>query len=852
MDWRRVRTEFDALSLCDEPARAARLEALRNEVPDVHAEVASLLAAADAMEVRRIETIAPDLLASFAQAQNADLMSRREGERIGGWTIVRPLGSGGMGSVFLVERQCEGFIQRGALKLLSSEAPSALQIARFHTERQVLARLNHAGIARLIDGGATADGLPYLVMDYVDGQRLDLFCRSQAVPVEQRLRIFGQICRAVAAAHRELVVHRDIKPANIVVDATGTPRLLDFGIAKLLDEVDGADTRTAERGRLLTPRYASPEQVKGVPVSTASDVFSLGVLLYELVCGYSPYGAAGRDELGLARAIVDTDPTAPSLRTPDPAGTSSTVPAPADIPRPWRADLDAVALKAMRKQPSDRYRSADEMADDVDLLMAGLPILARRGDTWYRWRKRIVRHRLAFGSAALVLLTVGASVAVWQRERDAALAAAVRAEQEAEQAGRQARRANQAAAFLDSLIAGIDPELARGRDTRLLRDILVSAHARIGKELHDAPDLRAGMERSIARAYLAIGDHEQAWRLIEPQYEDMRRRGLADADLRDVAELAAAILHSSSRPAESSALSETLYEADRKALGANDARTIAAAGIVVRNRTQRGELQSAVDFGEAQLSVQGAAAEPVQSAILRKELAQTYSLQGNHERARELSEAAVREIRQQLGDDNPETLQVQTGSAYIAYMAKRADDAVAQYRSLSDAFARVYGAEHPQTLILRGNLAGSLLMAGNSDEGFPILEDLLRIQQHVAGPESRQTLIALGNLATGHLRARQPERALPYFRRYLPLCEKLYGAETPGCAERRAGLGLALRDLKRYAEAEPELLRAYEIKRRIENGVFSRPEKVAGELAELYRLWHKDVQAATWRARATP
>ncbi len=851
VDWQRVRAEFDSLSAIDPEGREALLQVLRREDPLAHAEVVSLLDAASRVQERSLDAVAPDLLASLADAQHAAHVLRRSGQRIGDWTLLRLLGSGGMGSVYLVERRCDGFVQRGALKLVGSDVPTPSQVARFHLERQVLARLDHPGIARLIDGGTTDEGQPYLVMDYVDGQRLDQFCASREAALPLRLRIFIQVCRAVGAANRALVVHRDIKPANIVVDQDGSPRLLDFGIAKLLDGVEAAPTRTAERGRLLTPRYASPEQVRGDPVSTVSDVFALGVLLYEMISGRTPYGAAALDDLGLARAIVDLDPV-PPFRSPDPGSSVSTPFPPVDVPASWRPDLEAVTGKAMRKKPSERYRSADEMADDVELLMAGQPIMARRGDTLYRWRKLLQRHRWLVGSASAVALTAAISVVVWQQQRDAALASAQRAEQLAEQAQQQARRASQAAAFLDSLIAGMDPELARGRDTRLLGDILVRAQARVDRDLRDAPDIRAGLERSIAKAYLAIGDHTQAWRLIEPQYQEMRRRGLADAEMREVAKLAVSILHASSRPADASELAESLHQADRQALGADDGRTIAIAGIVVRNRTQRGDLQSARDFGEAQLQQQSAAADPVQSAILRKELAQTYSLQGDHERARALGEEAVRVLRQQLGDEDPEVLQARAALAYGAYAARRTDDAVAQYRSLAESFARLYGEEHPQTLNMRGNLASSLLIAGKFSEGFPILEGLLRIQERVSGPEGRLTLIAIGNLATSHLRAHQPDRALPYFRRYLPLCEKLYGARTPNCAERRAGLGIALRELKRFAEAERELLRAYELKLGLENGAFSGPRKVAGELAELYRLWNRQQQSALWRTRADP
>jgi non-specific serine/threonine protein kinase/serine/threonine-protein kinase len=346
------------------------------------------------------------------------------GERIGPFEILSEIGRGGMGEVYLARRADEEFRQEVALKLIRVDMADADALQRFRTERQISASLEHPNIARLLDGGTTAQGEPYFVMEYVEGRTLLDYCDRRKASLEERLRLFREVCAAIAYAHQNLVVHRDIKPGNILVTADGVPKLLDFGIAKLLVS-DGAEAhdQTATQLRALTPDYASPEQVRGQPIMTASDVYSLGVVLYELLTGRRPYHVDSADVSELVRVVCERDPEKPST-----AVTSGDLAAGEDATatsRQLRGDLDAIVMKAMRKEPGSRYGSVLQLDDDIRRHLEGLPVIARRGTLSYRAGKFARRHRVLLAAAALVAIALAGGIFATLREaRHARLAEA--------------------------------------------------------------------------------------------------------------------------------------------------------------------------------------------------------------------------------------------------------------------------------------------------------------------------------------------------------------------------------------------------------------------------------------------
>jgi serine/threonine protein kinase/tetratricopeptide (TPR) repeat protein len=414
----RLREVFDAVIDCAPEKRAATLLDLTADDAELRRAVERLLAAHDAAGSfldGGLNTIAvPGAAATLV------------GRRIGPYEVVREIGRGGMGTVYLAVRIDDQYRKEVAIKVLRAALGGEALHARFARERQILASLDHADIARLIDAGTTDDGQPYLVMDLVDGVPIDEYCQRFQIPVEARLALFRRVCDAVHHAHRHLVVHRDLKPRNILVTSDGSPRLLDFGIAKLLDPDEGQIDGVTQTGLgLMTPEYASPEQARGERVTTASDIYSLGVILFQLLTGQRPYRLPSTRFDEIVRTICDTPAARPSTMSPP------------TMTRRLRGDLDAIVLTALRKEPERRYASVAQLSEDIRLHLAGHPIVARP-DTWsYRLTKLVTRHRVAAAAAVIVAVSLvgGLGVAVWQ----ARLAGRARVAAEAERARAERR-----------------------------------------------------------------------------------------------------------------------------------------------------------------------------------------------------------------------------------------------------------------------------------------------------------------------------------------------------------------------------------------------------------------------------
>jgi non-specific serine/threonine protein kinase/serine/threonine-protein kinase len=419
--WDELKRLFQAALEAPPEKRARILEETARRAPDLASELHALL------EAHRNEG---SFLEEIVAAEGLELLdsaeSRMAGRRVGPYEVVRPLGQGGMGAVFLARRADREYEHLVALKVVRAPVFTEEGLRRFRTERQMLANLSHPNIARLLDGGTTPEGVPWLAMEYVEGEPIDVYCRREALSIEARLKLFRTICSAVDHAHRNLVVHRDLKPSNILVTAGGEVKLLDFGIAKLLPgpEEEGATlTRAGERA--MTPDYASPEQVRGGPITTATDVYSLGVLLYRLLTEHHPYRIDSERPSEVERVICEEVPPRPStavgrLATPATsvagAGDLSHRSAAQRLSRRLRGDLDNIVLQALRKEPSRRYGSVAELSEDVRRYLEGLPVSARQDSLAYRTGKFLRRHRLGASATALVALALlgGLAATVWQ------------------------------------------------------------------------------------------------------------------------------------------------------------------------------------------------------------------------------------------------------------------------------------------------------------------------------------------------------------------------------------------------------------------------------------------------------
>ena len=422
------------------------------------------------------------------------------GQLIGAYRIIRQIGRGGMGAVYLAERADEQFEQRVAIKLIKRGMDTESVLRHFRNERQILASFNHPNIARLFDGGTTTDGLPYFVMEYVEGVPIDKYCNERDLPIGERLKLFREVCAAVTYAHRHTVIHRDIKPSNILVTSDGIPKLLDFGIAKILQTGDGVELLVTATGvRPMTPEYASPEQVRGDPVTTASDVYSLGVVLYGLLTGTSPYRFTSRAPRDVEHAITEQEPTRPSTVIADDKNPHSAI----RNPKLLRGDLDNIVLMALRKEPERRYQSVDQFSEDIRRHLDACPVLARKDTIGYRAAKFVRRNQAATIAAALVLLAlIGGIIATSSEAHRAKIQEATAKAEKA----RAERRFNDVRQLAHSVLFDYHdaiknlPGATRVRE-RLVKDALVYLDS-LAREAGGEPAL----QRELAAAYERVGD----------------------------------------------------------------------------------------------------------------------------------------------------------------------------------------------------------------------------------------------------------------------------------------------------------------------------------------------------------
>ena len=482
--WSDVETIFEAVADLDKTSRAAALDARCGNRQDLRAEIELLLEA----DARAEGFIDPTVTFTDETEPNPP---PGVGSTIGPFQLVANIGAGGMGTIYLAERADGGFAQRVAVKIIATPVSHAGAARRFRAERQILASLRHPHIVSLMDGGVTPDGHAYLVMEYVDGVPIATYCAERALSLADRLQLFRNVCAAVHYAHRHGVVHRDLKPANILVAPDGAPKVLDFGVAKMLDEsLPGGGTATSIGIGPLTPNYASPEQLRGVTLTTSSDVYALGVLLYELTAGVRPYETDGKSLDEMLRIVIDVEHPRPSSRTD-----GLDRPLPYDRRRALKGDLDAIVQRAMAKQPEDRYGSADELSEDVGRFIAGAPVVAREPSFGYVMRKLAGRHKAAFVSSgvALVLIVGALIVALWQAQ--VATAERRRAEQ----------RFGEVRQLANALIFEIHDAVSPLAGSTPVRRTIVEKALGYLERLAGEAQGDSGLQIELARAYIRIG-----------------------------------------------------------------------------------------------------------------------------------------------------------------------------------------------------------------------------------------------------------------------------------------------------------------------------------------------------------
>jgi len=660
------------------------------------------------------------------------------GKRIGAYELLRVIGEGGMGKVYLAARADDLYQKQVAIKTVPvGLGESHALLLRFGSERQILANLDHPNIARLLDGGVTEDGLPYLVMEYVNGVRLDDYCRMHQLRTHQRLELFCMVCAAVEYAHKNLVVHRDLKPANILVTAEGVPKLLDFGIAKLLDpHSQPAQTLTSER--MMTPEYASPEQVRGDQITTSTDVYALGVLLYELLAGKRPFRLDPTNPLEMARMICEQDPEPPSVLS-----AANPVLAAPDAARTLRGDLDNIVLMAMRKEPARRYMSVSALTNDVQAYLTGYPVHART-DTWkYRSGKFLRRHRAGATAAAVVAVAlIGFSIGMGLL---------------AKRATHERLAAQRESQFMQGIFEAATPDRTRGQQITA-RELLDQGAKRVDRELAGDPDLHGRMLYHIGRAYMTLGLYDQAELLLQRAY-DLRRKSLGDSNT-DVADTLWAWADSIRLRAEYEK-AEPLF---RKALA------IRRAKLGEHNPAVADSLAS---LGEClYLENKDAEAEP----LMRQALAVDHELHSDSGAANYLALLLERK------GSYPEALQL--------------------LRESADVRRRIYGPDSPDFALALHNLAGALIDAGDLTGAETTERQTLELQRKILGDNHPDLGYALNNLGFLLMEKGDWQGAEPVLRENLELRRRTMGEKNAIFASALNNWGRVLQQKGDYDQAE--------------------------------------------------
>jgi serine/threonine protein kinase/Flp pilus assembly protein TadD len=852
-EWSRIEAILDEVLELEPSARDDAIARACGTDARLRQQVESLVAA-DSGAAAFLETPAAEYAAGLVRAASASEPIVREedaGDVVGPYRLIREIGRGGMGRVFLAARADGQFEQQVALKLVRSGPYGHEILQRFLRERQILARLQHPHIARLLDGGVTSDGRPYFAMEYVVGEPITTYCDAHGLDVNARLTLFTAVCDAVQYAHQNLVVHRDLKPTNTLVTPDGEVKLLDFGIAKVLHESEDDDRFEATLTRLgtgpMTPEYAAPEQVRGEPVTTATDVYALGALAYEILTGRRPHRLSRMTAAEVERAIAEREVERPSsavAHTRTALESEPTIDAIAKaratdgrrLRRELKGDLDTIVMQALQKEPARRYASAGAFAEDVRKYLQRLPIAARRDSLGYRANKFVRRHAIVVAATLLVLasLVAGLIGTAWQ----------------ARVASREAAKAREVSRFITSLFEVSDPSRSNAKDITAL-SLLENGARRVETELAGQPDVQAEMMLLLGRITRELGEYDAAQPLLERALAiRMAASGREHEQVADAMGELARLWLDKGRPEEAERLQREAIALRRNSRGPAPA----AVGENLRDLasvlTTRGKFEEAEKLLREALALHEAAygreheeiasdltglqstlrargqSEPAIAAA-RRALDMRLKLLGTDHldtatamnnlaillyEKWELAEAErlYRQVLEfdlrRLGEMHPNTATVMNNLAFVLRDRGRYEEAEGLYRKALDLDKQLFGAEHPYVATVMNNLATLLAIQRRYDEAETLFRGSLSMFQKVLGTHWRIGTVQ-GGLASV-LSAKDDDRAEQMFRESLAYLGKLLPPQHPHFDPVLIGLGRHLTAHGRAPEAEPLLRRA--------------------------------------------
>jgi serine/threonine-protein kinase len=847
-EWARVKEVFQRVLDAAPADRDARLDEACGGDAALRQEVASLVASHD----RAGDLLRTGVFGSRGDAGGDDL----EGRRVGHYRIVQRIGAGGMGTVYRALRADEAFDKQVAVKVIKRGMDTDDTLRRFQDERQTLARLDHPNIARLLDGGSTADGRPFLVMECVDGQAIDAFCDHARLPIGDRLRLFRTVCQAVQHAHQNLVIHRDLKPANILVTDAGVPKLLDFGIAKVLAPSAGeAPAPTSLLDRRMTLAYSSPEQVRGEPMTTASDVYALGVILYELLAGVRPYRLTVTTVEAYERALGESIPL-PSARLREIAAGSRTAAqsvaaarrtAPAALERELAGDLDTIVLKAVQPDTARRYPSAQQLDEDLERYLTGLPVLARADSVTYRAAKFVRRHRAGVAALTVLGLALAGGVAgtLWQARRAAA---------ERDRAEVEARRAQVITGFLVDVLGSADPR-ARGPDVTVA-EVLDVAAERAERELAGQPEQLEALRATIGATQARRGRAKEALPLLQAALAQREQRlGPAHPEVAAILQELGDAYAGVGDAATAEPILQRAVDIRRRTSGAESAATASALNSLGSLYTQEGKLAEAVETQRTALAIRrrvlGSEHPDVVPSL--NNLAVPLGTLGRWDEALPLHQEALTLVRKVRGDEHPDVAAAMTTLAYAYESVGRFEEALDHYARALPLRRKLLGPDHPEAAWTAYNYAALLQARGEHGRALRLADEVLALRgrtlqdSHPLVPATLQVrglaLAAGGRAADGEASLRD---SLAVRRRSLPAGHWLV-------ASSRSLLGEHLvRHARRYPEAEPLLRDGYEGLRAALGPQDERTRAALTRLVALYEAWGRPSAAAPYKKLLAP
>lgn len=737
--------------------------------------------------------LAADLARKEEETQESSLV----GETIDSYRILELIGHGGMASVFLAERADEVYEGKVALKLMRQGMDTPSNKARFKRERNILANLEHPHIARLRDGGVTDKGLPYLVMEYVEGTPLYVHCDEHTLTIEQRLDLFKSICEAVQYAHKNAVIHRDLKPANILVKEDGTVKVLDFGIAKLLEPEDPDQTlfQTRTGARMLTLGYAAPEQIINDPITTATDIYSLGVVLYELLAATSPFDMDEKNLSEIESLIRTKTPRKPStkyseLSQPERNKAASQRAANTNtISNKLKGDLDAIVMKTLRKDPEARYNSVDQLLQDLNRLHNNLPLIARKDTVRYKTSKFINRHKTGISvTAAFVLMIIGfIGFHTWQIT------------EERNQAQLEAEKAKETSQFLVSLFSASNPSETLG-DTIRVRTILERGLKQIN-QLQAQPEVQSQMLQTMGNVYRNLGEYDKAEKLLTRSLKIQTKIfGEQSAKVASVYNDLGGLHQKAQEIQKAEPNYKKALKIRKSVLGTEHlkyAETLSDLGALMRLKNN---LDSAQTLYNKALSIRRNKLNSNHPDVANSlnNLGVLQKAKGHFQKSQEYYQEALKIRRNHLGKNHPKVANVMNNLAVLYRTMGKFDLAEQYYAQTLDIRKQVYGQNHPLTAQSLNNFAGFLVDQGNYDQAETYYRQALQVRKNFLGPSHIQTGTAYNNLANALFEKSQLDSAGQAYRNAINIYASSLG-------EKHRYVGIVKSNLAKTLTAKNEL-----------------------------------------------